>query len=87
MSYLLTPDFLKHLSKLEPENGELWAAHAVNALSQEGNVYGKVMEGTYHDCGNHLSYLKAQLHYAVYHTDLNGQIAGYIDEIMGDTKK
>jgi len=87
MSYLMTPDYLKHLSKLQPVNGELWAADAVNMLCKEGSVYGRIMEGTYHDCGNHLSYLKAQLHYAIHHTDLNGQIADYIDEIMGGTKK
>jgi len=83
MSYLLTPDYLKHLKRLKPDRGnELWAADAVNMLCEEGNVYGKVMEGVYHDCGNYLSYLKAQLHYAIRHTDLDDQLADYVQEIV-----
>lgn len=58
--YLLTPDILPILEQEKVgHGGEIVLADAINELAQTRKVYGKLIDGVYHDSGNKLSYLKA----------------------------
>jgi len=82
MSYLLTPDFIQHVEKLKPSvGGEIIAAEAFSSLIKDDDVYGKVIDGEYHDCGNYSSYLKAVIRYASDHPDTDSELKDYIKSI------
>jgi UTP--glucose-1-phosphate uridylyltransferase len=58
---VLAPEILPVLQTQQPDprNGELWVAWAVHALAGQDEVYGQVIDGTWHDCGNKEKYLEA----------------------------
>jgi UTP--glucose-1-phosphate uridylyltransferase len=58
---VLSPDIIPVLQtqKPDPRNGELWVAWAVHALASQDEVYGRVIDGTWHDAGNKEKYLEA----------------------------
>jgi len=57
----LTPDIIPILREQQPDprNGELWVSQAVNTLATRDTVYGRVIEGRWHDAGNKEKYLEA----------------------------
>jgi UTP--glucose-1-phosphate uridylyltransferase len=58
--YLLTPDILPLIAKEIPDkNGEITLADSINELAQTDAVYGQFIDGTWHDTGDQLKYLKA----------------------------
>ena len=58
--YIFTPDMLKYVEELQPDKtGELVLANAINSYSQQNKVYGRVIEGRWHDAGNKEKYLEA----------------------------
>ncbi|HMH70493.1 MAG TPA: UTP--glucose-1-phosphate uridylyltransferase [Candidatus Saccharimonadales bacterium] len=58
--YLLTPDILPIIAKEKADrNGEITLADSINELAQTNGVYGQFIEGTWHDTGDQLKYLKA----------------------------
>ena len=58
--YLLTPDILPIIAKEKiDKNGEITLADSINELAQQDKVYGRFIEGTWHDTGDQLKYLKA----------------------------
>ena len=58
---VLTPAIMPLLYELEPNNktGEMVLADAVNQLAAKDDVYGRLIEGNWHDCGNKEKYLEA----------------------------
>lgn len=64
--YLLTPDILPIVEREIPgHGGELVLADSINVLAKEGKVYGKYIEGVYHDAGDKASYLRAIVDHAL----------------------
>lgn len=58
--YVFTPEMMKYVEALEPDKtGELVLANAINAYSKDDQVYGRVIEGRWHDAGNKEKYLEA----------------------------
>lgn len=58
--YILTPDIFPILRKEKTGvGGELILADAINELAQNSSVYGKIIEGVYHDAGNKMKYVEA----------------------------
>ena len=58
--FLLTPDILPIIaSEKVDKNGEITLADCINELAQRDEVYGQFIEGTWHDTGDQLKYLKA----------------------------
>lgn len=58
--YLLTPDILRIIAEEKVDkNGEITLADSINQLAQTSEVYGKFVEGTWHDTGDPLKYIKA----------------------------
>jgi len=81
--YLLNADVFKYAEKLGAgKGGELQAADAVNAMAKDGKVCGKVLEGTYHDCGNYVDYLKASLHFASQYENVHADIRKYVKDTI-----
>ncbi|HVQ44485.1 MAG TPA: UTP--glucose-1-phosphate uridylyltransferase [Candidatus Saccharimonadia bacterium] len=58
--YVFTPEMMQYVEALEPDkSGELVLANAINAYSKHETVYGRVIEGHWHDAGNKEKYLEA----------------------------
>lgn len=77
--YLLTPDILPYVEKLKPgESGEIVLADAINMLANDGSVYGKFIEGVYHDAGDKERYLHAVVDHALADPVLGPKFRKYI---------
>ena len=58
--YIFTPDMMHYVEALEPDKtGELVLANAINAYCKDDTVYGRIIEGHWHDAGNKEKYLEA----------------------------
>lgn len=58
--YLLTPDILPIIAEEKVDkNGEITLADSINELAQQDQVYGRFIDGIWHDTGDQLKYLKA----------------------------
>ncbi|HIA92185.1 TPA: UTP--glucose-1-phosphate uridylyltransferase [Candidatus Saccharibacteria bacterium] len=77
--YLLTPDLLPILEQEKVgHGGEIVLADAINELAQKSKVYGKVIDGIYHDSGNKLSYLKAIIDLGLDNPDFGHDLRKYL---------
>ena len=78
--YLLTPDILPIIKSLKAGNGgEIGLSDAVSILAQQDNVYGKIIEGTYHDAGNKARYLEAVVDATLRHPELQTEFRAYLE--------
>jgi UTP--glucose-1-phosphate uridylyltransferase len=58
--YVFTHEMMKYVEELKPDKtGELVLANAINAYTKQNKVYGRVIEGHWHDAGNKEKYLEA----------------------------
>jgi UTP--glucose-1-phosphate uridylyltransferase len=58
--YLLTPDIMPIIAQEKiDKNGEITLADSINELAQQDKVYGRFIEGIWHDTGDQLKYLMA----------------------------
>ncbi len=65
-AYILTPDIFPKLNKLKPgKGGEYYMAGAMAELMRERPFYARVLEGTYHDTGSKLGWLRANVDMAL----------------------
>lgn len=68
--YLLTPDILPIIAKEKPgKSGEITLADSINELAQTDKVYGKFVDGVYHDTGDPLKYIQAVVDVALDHPE------------------
>jgi len=82
--YLLTPDILPIIANEKVDkNGEITLADSINELAQQDEVYGRIIDGVWHDTGNQLKYIKAVVDVALeseeYGTELEHYLRGRID--------
>lgn len=64
--YLLTPDILPIVAKEKVgHGGELVLADSINELAKKRKVYGRFIDGVYHDAGDKARYLKAIVDHAL----------------------
>jgi UTP--glucose-1-phosphate uridylyltransferase len=69
--YILTPRIFEMLENLKPgAGGELQLTDGIKALLQYEKVYGFHYEGTRHDAGDKLGFLKATVEFALKREDL-----------------
>lgn len=79
--YLLTPDILPIIAKEQVDkNGEITLADSINELAQDGQVYGKFIQGTWHDTGDPLKYLQAVVDVALENEAYGEKFAKYLNE-------
>jgi UTP--glucose-1-phosphate uridylyltransferase len=64
--YLLTPEIMPYVLQETPgHGGELVLADSINLLAREGKVYGRFIDGIYHDAGDKARYLRAIVDHAL----------------------
>lgn len=78
--YLLTPDILPIVEKEVPgHGGELVLADSINILAGQGKVFGKFIDGVYHDAGDKASYLRAIVDHALADEKLGTSFRAYLE--------
>lgn len=83
--YLLTPDIIPIVNGLKPGyGGELVVTDAINQLAQKDEVYGRRIEGVYHDAGNKERYLEAIVDAALAHPKLAPKFRSYLTRRLAD---
>ncbi len=79
--YLLTPDILPIVAEEKVDkNGEITLAESINELAQSDQVYGKFIEGIWHDTGDQLKYLKALVDVALVDENYGTDFREYLNE-------
>ncbi len=77
--YLLTPEILPIIAKETiDKNGEITLADSINELAQKDKVYGRFVEGIWHDTGDQLKYIKAVVDVALESPEYGKQLESYL---------
>lgn len=77
--YLLTPDILPIIAQEKVDkNGEITLAESINELAQQDKVYGRFVEGIWHDTGDQLKYIKAVVDVALESDEYGDKLAAYL---------
>ena len=80
-SYLLTPDIWEYLEKEEVgANGEIGLADSINALAKNGEIYGRFIDGVWHDTGDQLKYIKAVVDMALESDEYGVELTEYLKQ-------
>ena len=80
--YILTPAIFDHLLALKPgSGGELQLTDGIKALLTREAVFGFVYEGTRHDAGDKLGFLKATVELALKRDDLGPKFREWLKTI------
>ena len=80
--FVLTPDFVPYLERVEAQNGELYIPPAMDAYIKEGGeFYGCEVAGEWYDCGNKLGYTKAVVHFALKHPEIGAEFRRYLEDL------
>lgn len=77
--YLLTPDILPIIARETPgKGGEITLADSINTLAQQDKVYGKFIDGVWHDTGDQLKYIKALVDMTLESAEYGEEFASYL---------
>lgn len=80
-SYVLTPDIWPYLEQLQPGvGGELVLGDAIGQLAKEKPVYGKVIDGIWHDTGSKAGYLQCIVDHALIDPKLGPDFRKYLEK-------
>src|SRR3989344_5439297 len=81
-AYVLTPDVFEHIQKMKPgHGGELVLLDAIFGLMKKRPVYARRIEGTWHDTGSKIGWLKANLTMALERTDLKKEVKEMLKDL------
>jgi UTP--glucose-1-phosphate uridylyltransferase len=79
--YIFTPDIFDALENTSlGKNGELWIVDAIAKLMQKRPVYAKIIDGTYLDTGSKLSWLKANVEFAIKDKTINKEFKRFLKD-------
>lgn len=82
--YVLDRSVLDELSKQSPEHdGEVYLTAAINQLAQKDEVYGRLLEGKWHDTGNKQRYLEAVVEMALEDPELSADFRSFLRKTVG----
>lgn len=77
--YVLNSDILKLLEAEQPDHtGEVYLSAAIDKLAEQSGIYGKVLEGTWHDTGNKAKYLECIVDMALQNDELGPNFRDYL---------
>lgn len=77
--YLLTPDIWPILQKeTVSARGEIELSEAIGVLARTNEVYGRFIQGIWHDTGDQLKYLKAVVDIALESSEYGADFAEYL---------
>lgn len=79
---VLTPEIYPYLQDLRPnaKNGEMVLADAINQLAAQDTVFGRVIDGQWHDCGNKEKYLEAIVDVALHEPSIAPKFEAFLKE-------
>ena len=85
--YVVPPTIWGHLAATKPgAGGEIQLTDALHAVAKSpAGLYGVVIEGTRHDAGDKLGYLRANLAYAMKRPELRAQVIELCRELAKST--
>lgn len=76
---VFTPEIFRALEKAKPSlGGEIYYVDGVNILTRREKVYAHQLTGRWWDTGSKAEYIKANIHFALQHQDLQKSIREYI---------
>jgi UTP--glucose-1-phosphate uridylyltransferase len=85
--YILTPDIFPALEATGSDRtGEIQLTNGLRRLLKQREIYGCHVEGTRHDTGNKLGFLKAVVYFALRRPDLAGPFTEYLRAIDLDAR-
>ena len=77
--YILEPEIIDILENTgKGSGGEIQLTDAIEELAQQQDVYAYRFEGIRYDCGSKLGFLKANVEYALNHTELGEEFREYL---------
>jgi UTP--glucose-1-phosphate uridylyltransferase len=77
--YILTPDIFEELERTPRDGGgEIQLTNGLRRLKDKRPMFGYRFEGTRHDAGNKLGFLKATVEFALKREDLGGPFREYL---------
>jgi len=80
-SYLLTPDIWKYLEQEKVgKGGEIGLSDSLNELAVNGEVYGRFIEGVWHDTGDQLKYIKAVIDLALESKEYGQELTSFLKD-------
>lgn len=80
-SYLLTPEIWKYLEQEKVgAGGEIGLADSINELAAEGEIYGRFIDGVWHDTGDQLKYIKAVIDLALESPEYGAQLRDFLQQ-------
>jgi len=86
--YILTPEIFAHLEKTRADRrGEIQLTDGLRSLLEEQPIHGYVFEGTRHDTGNKLGFLKATVEFALKRQDLGEPFRAYLRALDLDGRR
>jgi UTP--glucose-1-phosphate uridylyltransferase len=83
--YLLPPSIWPMLEATKPGvGGEIQLTDGLKQLAATDGLYGVVVDGTRHDAGDKLGYLRANLAYAMKRPDLRGPVVAMLKQLLAE---
>lgn len=80
-SYLLSPDVWPLLERETiGKGGEIGLAYSLDELAQTGELYGKFIDGVWHDTGDQLKYIKAVVDLALESEEYGAELTDYLKQ-------
>ena len=80
--YILTPDIFECIDQTKPgKNGEIQLTDAMRLLLKRRRFYGLKLNGTRHDIGNKLDFVKTNVLYAMKREDMGEEIKAFIKDL------
>lgn len=80
--YILTPDIFECIDQTKPgKNGEIQLTDAMRLLLKRRRFYGLKLNGTRHDIGNKLDFVKTNVLYAMKRDDMGEEIKAFIKDL------
>jgi UTP--glucose-1-phosphate uridylyltransferase len=77
--YVLTPKIFAKLEQTQAgAGGEIQLTDAIEALMEEQEVFSYAFEGTRHDAGTTMGWLKASLELALDREEFRGELRAYL---------
>jgi UTP--glucose-1-phosphate uridylyltransferase len=77
--YVLPPEIFDYLENVKPgHGGEIQLTDALQALASDRGLVGYQFEGTRHDIGDKLGFLKANIAFALKRPDLGPELREYL---------
>jgi UTP--glucose-1-phosphate uridylyltransferase len=84
--YILPPEIFRALDNTKPgKGGEIQLTDAMRLLLADRPMYGYRFNGTRHDLGDRLEFLKTSILYALKRPDMNGKLLSWMRELVQET--